>query len=62
VSDDGLYILDCQFAPIDAPARLAAELKSVVGVVEHGLFLGVADHVIIAAENGVQELQRPTSP
>jgi ribose 5-phosphate isomerase A len=59
VSDDGLYILDCDFAPIDMPAELATALKSVVGVVEHGLFLGMADKVIIAAADGVQELQRP---
>jgi ribose 5-phosphate isomerase A len=59
VSDDGLYILDCHFAPIDAPAELASTLKQLVGVVEHGLFLGLTDKVIIAAENGVQELQPP---
>jgi ribose 5-phosphate isomerase A len=60
VSDDGLYILDCQFAPISSPAELANALKTVVGVAEHGLFLDVADRVIIAADDGVQELQRPT--
>jgi ribose 5-phosphate isomerase A len=61
VSDDGLYMLDCQFAPFDAPERLAVELKNIVGVVDHGLFLGIADQVIIAADDGVQELQRPTA-
>ena len=60
MSDDGLYILDCQFAPIAAPAELADALKAIVGVAEHGLFLGVADRVIIAAEDGVQELGPPT--
>jgi ribose 5-phosphate isomerase A len=59
VSDDGLYILDCQFAPISSPAQLADALKAIVGVAEHGLFLGVANRVIIAAEDGVKELQRP---
>ncbi|HEY2595916.1 MAG TPA: ribose-5-phosphate isomerase RpiA [Chloroflexota bacterium] len=60
VSDDGLYILDCHVAPIDAPQALARALKEVVGVVEHGLFLGLAQKAIVAAEDGVQELDRPT--
>ncbi len=60
ISDDGLYVLDCHFSPIASPAGLARSLKELVGVVEHGLFLGMAQTVIVAAEDGVQELRRPT--
>jgi len=53
VTDDSLYILDCAFGPIDDPARLAADLKSTLGVVEHGLFLGLARRAIVAGTDGV---------
>lgn len=36
------YILDCVTGPIADPERLAADIKAVTGVVEHGLFLGIA--------------------
>src|SRR5579871_160413 len=42
VTDEGNCILDCAAGRIDDPDTLAAELKSIVGVVEHGLFLGMA--------------------
>jgi ribose 5-phosphate isomerase A len=57
VSDDGLYILDCTFGPIPDPARLAADLKGTLGVVEHGLFLGMAERAIVAGAGGVQVLE-----
>jgi ribose 5-phosphate isomerase A len=56
VSDDGLYILDCAFGPIADPDRLAAALKGTLGVVEHGLFLGMAERAIVAGDGGVQIL------
>jgi len=40
---------------IDDPETLAAELKSIVGVVEHGLFLGMATAALIAGDDGVKE-------
>ena len=52
VTDDGLVILDCRFGPIADPARLAAELKGLLGVVEHGLFVGLAHQAIVAGEAG----------
>lgn len=61
VTDNGNYILDCTFPNgIDYPARLATTLKSRVGVVEHGLFLNIADEVIVAGTNGIQHLRRST--
>lgn len=42
VTDMGNYILDCGPSPITNPAELAAAIKATVGVVEHGLFVGIA--------------------
>lgn len=55
VSDEGHYILDCQFPRIDEPEWLAREIKALVGVVEHGLFIGLAHRLIVASRDGVQE-------
>lgn len=57
VTDQGNVILDCAFGRIPEPEVLAFALKRVPGVVEHGLFLGIADAVILAGEAGVQVLQ-----
>jgi ribose 5-phosphate isomerase A len=56
VSDGGHYILDCEFGPIAAPASLEQELNSIVGVVEHGLFLGMTSEVIVGGPGGVKVL------
>jgi ribose 5-phosphate isomerase A len=56
VTDGGNFIIDCSFSPIQAPAELDQQLNSVVGVVEHGLFLKMASRVIVAGQNGVQVL------
>ena len=56
VTDGGHYIVDCAFGPIAAPYQLERELNSIVGVVEHGLFLGMASQVIVAAQDGVKVL------
>lgn len=62
VTDDGMYVLDCSFGSIAQPARLADEIKGLLGVVEHGLFVGIATRVIVgAAESagGARILERP---
>jgi len=59
VTDGGNLIVDCAFRTIDAPAVLDQQLNTVVGVVEHGLFLNMASQVIVAGRDGVQIL-RPT--
>jgi ribose 5-phosphate isomerase A len=56
VTDGGHYIVDCAFGPIASPAKLESELNNMVGVVEHGLFLGMAAQVIIAGQDGVKVL------
>jgi ribose 5-phosphate isomerase A len=54
ISDGGHYILDCAFPPtVDAQA-LAQELDHIVGLVEHGLFIGFAKEVHVASASGVR--------
>ena len=55
LTDEGNYILDCSAGLIEEPESTAAELKSIVGVVEHGLFLGMASMALVAGEDGVME-------
>jgi ribose 5-phosphate isomerase A len=59
VTDQGNLILDCAFGAIIEPEVLAFALKRVPGVVEHGLFLGLADLAIVAGGGGVKLLRRP---
>jgi ribose 5-phosphate isomerase A len=57
-TDQGNLILDCRFEPISDPAQLAARLDARAGIVEHGLFLGLATDVIVAGAEGVRHLRR----
>jgi ribose 5-phosphate isomerase A len=62
VTDGGHYILDCAFGPISAAGSLDRELNVMVGVVEHGLFLGFTDQVGVGGSGGVKVLARsPTA-
>ena len=56
VTDGGHYILDCAFGAIDAPDALGAALRAIPGVVEHGLFLGLAAAAILASPSGLRTL------
>ncbi|MGQ0456740.1 MAG: ribose-5-phosphate isomerase RpiA [Hyphomicrobium sp.] len=56
VTDNGNYILDCAFELIDDPEALEDALKLIPGVVETGLFIGIADIGIIAGPKGVEIL------
>ncbi len=55
LTDEGNYILDCACGVIDDPEVLAAEIRGIAGVVEHGLFLGMATLALVAGEDGVTE-------
>lgn len=55
VTDEGNFILDCGGGVPD-PAKTAGEIRGIVGVVEHGLFLNMATMALIAGEDGVREL------
>ena len=57
ITDEGNYILDCACGVIPDPDALAAQIRSIVGVVEHGLFLRMASLALIAGEDGVHELK-----
>ncbi|HEX2593245.1 MAG TPA: ribose-5-phosphate isomerase RpiA [Rhizomicrobium sp.] len=58
-TDGGNFIYDCAFGEIaDAPA-LARALGDIVGVVEHGLFIGLATTLLVARESGVEVITRP---
>lgn len=58
VTDQGNYILDCQFAPMANPHQIAHDLNEIAMVVEHGLFLDLATDLVIARESGVEHLTR----
>lgn len=58
ITDNGNFIVDADFGPIDAPDKLNSELKSIPGLVETGLFINTADTVYIGASKGVQKLER----
>jgi ribose 5-phosphate isomerase A len=57
ITDQGNLIVDCAFHKIPEPEVLAFALKRVPGVVEHGLFLGLADLAIVAGESGVNAIR-----
>jgi ribose 5-phosphate isomerase A len=56
VTDGGHYILDCAFGAIFAPEALASALASIPGVVDHGLFIGLASAAVVAGPHGVETL------
>ena len=58
-TDSGNLILDCDFGPIADPAGLADTLSRRAGIVEHGLFLGLATDVVIAGPAGLRHQTRP---
>jgi ribose 5-phosphate isomerase A len=53
VTDNGNFVLDCEFGRIDDPETLATDLSSVPGVLEHGLFVGVADELHVGTDSDV---------
>jgi ribose 5-phosphate isomerase A len=57
-TDQHNYILDANFGEMADPNRLAAKLNERAGIVEHGLFLGLAGDVIVAAQDEIRHLKR----
>jgi ribose 5-phosphate isomerase A len=61
VTDNGNYIVHCTFpAGIPDPAGLARTLIERPGIVEHGLFLGMATDVVVAGSHGIRLMARPS--
>ncbi|MCB9543288.1 MAG: ribose-5-phosphate isomerase RpiA [Myxococcales bacterium] len=54
VTDEGNVILDCPFGRIDDPDALAAAIIALPGVVEHGLFIGLAHEVLMAEGDAIR--------
>jgi ribose 5-phosphate isomerase A len=58
ITDQGNFILDARFGPLADPAAVAAILKARTGIVEHGLFIGLATQVIVADASGIRVMKR----
>lgn len=58
VTDENNHILDCRFGEIKEADKLAQELSDMPGVVEHGLFIGMASVVLLAKGNEIVEVRR----
>jgi ribose 5-phosphate isomerase A len=59
VTDGGHWILDAAFERIPDPRSLADRLDGIAGVVEHGLFIALAQTAVIAGAGGVRVVERP---
>ena len=58
LTDGGNCILDCAFGRIEEPEALDEALKLIPGVLENGLFIGIADVAIVAGPAGIAVLER----
>jgi ribose 5-phosphate isomerase A len=58
LTDQNNYILDGHFGPIAHLEKLAEQLRSRAGILEHGLFLNLATDLIVAGKNGVRHIQK----
>lgn len=59
VTDEGHHILDCNFGQIPDPPELSRKLKDIPGIMEHGLFIGMAKVVLVGRDSTVQEIHAP---
>jgi ribose 5-phosphate isomerase A len=62
VTDEGNSILDCRRDDWSGPAALAAGIRDIPGVVEHGFFLGLAGVAVVGTPAGVRVLERESRP
>ena len=58
VSDNGNHMIDWRYGPLSEPASLEHQLKSMSGVVDSGIFAGLAHRVIVAGAEGLREMVR----
>src|SRR6185295_17139468 len=58
VTDEGHHILDCRFGEIPDPPALGRMLNDIPGVVEHGLFIGLASLALVGKGSAVEEAEK----
>jgi len=58
ITDSGNYIIDCKFVEITDPFTLEKEINNIPGVVENGLFLGLAEVILVGSSSGIEEIHR----
>jgi ribose 5-phosphate isomerase A len=58
ITDNQNYIIDCDFGKITDPEALEKEINNIPGVLENGLFIGLADEVIVGSKQGMMTLER----
>ena len=58
VTDEGHHLLDCTFGEITDPSALAGKLQSIPGVVEHGLFIDMAEMAIIGKDGTIIQMRK----
>jgi ribose 5-phosphate isomerase A len=56
ITDNSNYILDCEFDRIKDPEQLEIDINNIPGVVENGLFIGLADEIIVGSKQGIKTL------
>jgi len=56
ITDNSNYILDCEFDRIKEPEQLELDINNIPGVVENGLFIGLADEIIVGSKQGIKTL------
>jgi len=59
ITDNGNWIIDCNFGPIDELGTLARQLETRAGIVEHGLFLNLATDLVVAGVDGIRYAPHP---
>lgn len=62
ITDNGNYILDCEFNRITDPEQLEMDINMIPGVVENGLFIGLANEVIVGSKQGIMTLEKELTP
>ena len=61
MTDEGNYILDCRFEPPIGPNKITA-IERRAGIIEHGIWTGLATDVIVAGRRGARHLRRQEEP
>ena len=58
ITDNGNYILDCEFDYIENPEQMEIDINCIPGVVENGLFINLVSEVIVGSKQGILTLEK----